>query len=480
MGVVTIWSERHIDLAPDVLFATFAQDSEAGWLFGGTCDNVATGSVITLHLPIDGAECVPVELLGRIRTLTPPSRIEIVHHQPWEGRLLIRLDRDVQGGTRVRLIGEVDESSLEWLMRRRGYPFVEADAAEFRVGLLTSKSGPASVFAEATEYVARMAVEEINQAGGIREQLMQIVVGDDATDPVVGACEAQRLAHSGCSAILVTTTSATFTHAARQLRGSGVPLIHTPMNEGGSGESDCIQLGERPAAQLLAAGPMMQRTGSRRWYLAGNDYIWPRSVHQAARGILPDHCGEIVGEAYAPLGTRDFSAIVDKIKVSGADTILSSFVGADLVAFERQCFEAGLRNRCRSLALALDEPTRERIGDTAALGTVGIARFFPEDGTSANADFAERYRNRFGDFAPSLSSISHSVYEAIYLVARAARAEHECDTAHLLRSIRTELATTPTRTLRPECPQPGEMHRELYLAESAVGGFDVTRVAAAG
>jgi urea transport system substrate-binding protein len=43
-------------------------------------------------------------------------------------------------------------------------------------------------------------------------------------------------------------------------------------------------------------------------------------------------------------------------------------VGADEVAFERQWLAIGLRPRRRTMSLALDQSTLERIGDRAAAG----------------------------------------------------------------------------------------------------------------
>jgi urea transport system substrate-binding protein len=92
----------------------------------------------------------------------------------------------------VRLIADLDDDGLEWLMRRRGWdPAEEGGAGDHRIGLLTSKSGPGSVFAAATENLARMAVEEINAGGGIHGRSVRLVVGDDATDSELGAAEAR-------------------------------------------------------------------------------------------------------------------------------------------------------------------------------------------------------------------------------------------------------------------------------------------------
>ena len=273
----------------------------------------------------------------------------------------------------MRVVADLDEDGLRWLMRRRGYLVREpTDRRDHLLGLLTSKSGPGSVFAAATANLAAMAVDEVNADGGIRGRTLRLVVGDDGTNPEWGAAEARRLVQAGCRTIVAGTTSATYARVSDALRGDGVLLVHAVMNEGGQGGELRIRLGERPRQQLrAAAGPVMRAAGGRRWFLAGNDYVWPRAVHAAARRVVDEHRGSVVGEAFAPLGTRDFTPVVETVLASGADAVLSSFVGADLVAFERQCHAMGLRERARTLALTLDEPTRERIGDVAAAGMRG-------------------------------------------------------------------------------------------------------------
>ncbi|HXV94681.1 MAG TPA: ABC transporter substrate-binding protein, partial [Pseudonocardia sp.] len=401
MGGLAVSAEQRVAAAPEAVFALFGAGPGAGWVFGASCDRMTVGAAVTLHAPLGGGPA-PVEMLGRISALRAPSRIEIVHDQPWRGRLRLRFDPDGRGGTRVRLVAELDGAGLEWLMRRHGFVVPgEPQRGEHRVGLLTSKSGPGSVFAAAVEYTVGLAVEEVNAEGGIRGRPLQLVVGDDATDPGAGTVEAWRLVRAGCRTILATTTSATFARAARELRGSGVLLVHTVLNEGGLGGGLRMQLGERPESQLrAAAGAMMRLAGGRRWFLAGNDYVWPRVVHGAARRVLAELGGLVVGEAFAPLGTREFAPLVERVLRSGAEVVLSSFVGADLVAFERRCHAMGVRERSRTLALALDEPTRERIGDAAASGMWGVSGYFESLPGELNSAFRKRYRQVYGRFAP--------------------------------------------------------------------------------
>jgi branched-chain amino acid transport system substrate-binding protein len=474
--MLALSAEQRIEASPGAVFALFGAGSGAGWVFDAACDRVAPGAAVTLRAPLGGPTGQPVEMLGRISLVRAPhsgsARIEIQLHLPWRGRLRVHLDA-AGAGTRVRLIADLDDAGLQWLMRRRGHAIRdEASGDEHLVGLLTSKSGSGSVFATATEALAALAVTEINADGGIRGRPVRLVVGDDGTDPELGSVEARRLVHTGCHTILACTTSATFARVSDTLP-DGVLLVHTVMNEGGLGGDLRVQLGERPDDQLrAAAGPMMREAGGRRWFLAGNDYVWPRAVHAAARRVVAEQGGRVVGEAVAPLGTHDFSPLIDAVLASGADVVLSSFVGADLVAFERQCHAMGVRERARSLALTLDEATRERVGDAAGAGLWGVSGYFEQLPDAANTAFLQRYRAMFGAFAPPVGSISESVYEALHLYAAAARQAGEDEPRSVARHLRRSRSDLPRGTVTVSGPE--TVRQRLFLAQATPGGFTVS------
>lgn len=470
---VFLSAEQQVDAAPEQVFDLFGAGPGAGWLFDAHCDGVAVGSVVTMSAPIGGPGAAPVDILGRISAVLAPRRIEIVHEQPWRGRLRVLFDAAGAGRCRVRLFAELDEDGLAWLMRRRGAVLEESiGPGDHAVGLLTSKSGPGCVFAAAAENLAAMAVAEVNSDGGIGRRPVRLVVGDDATDPRTGVREAQRLVRAGCRTIIVTTTSATFARVAAALPASGVLLVQSVMNEGGLGAPQRVQLGERPHTQLRAAvGSMMRLAGGGRWFLAGDDYCWPRMVHAAARQVVDEQAGSVVGEAFAPLGSREFGPLIDRLLAAGPDVVLSSFVGADLVAFERQCHERGVRDRSRSLALALDEPTRERIGDQACVGMWGVSGYFEQLDGADNRDFLRRYRRTYGRFATPVSSISESVYEAVHIYAAAARAAGTGDPAEVGRELRRGRFNFPRGTVSMAAS--GGAGQHMYLAEAMAGGFSV-------
>jgi branched-chain amino acid transport system substrate-binding protein len=469
MGPLVLHADESVAAPPTVVFGLFGSGARAGWLFDAVCDRVAVGAAVRMCAPLLGPDADPIDIIGRISAVRPPSRIDVVHDQPWRGCTKLRFQPSPEG-TRVRLIAEIDESGLQWLMARRGFPTLAPDSSNVRLGLLTTKSGPGSLFAGATDNLARLAIAEINAEGGVHGRSVELVVGDDATDARLGVAEALRLTRAGCRTILVATTSATFTAVSHALQGHDVLLVQTLMNEGGYSGPLRVQLGERPTAQLTAAaGPLMRIAGGRRWFLAGDDYCWPRAVHTAARQVLPHYGAHVVGERFAAIGTGDFSTVIEAIHTSGAEIVLSTFVGADAAAFERQCHAMGLRERCVTLAPAMDESTLTYVGDAAASGLYTISGYVERLPTDGNADLLHRYRDMFGRWAPPLSTLSEAVFEAVYIWWSAARTAGADDPAAITRMIRPGRFELPRGTVVLD--ESGEVDQRLHLAAADGAGL---------
>lgn len=439
MGDVVLHQSQIVPGNPFDLFARFGRTGDSGWLFSAECDSVRPGATVSLEFPMPGvASDGTVRILGRLSKVVPGKLIVLSHDQPWSGRTRIAFDAVQAGSTKVTVRVELDDDGIAWLTRRLGLDYSRgADGGRHRVGLLTSKTGPGAIFAVACENLAHLSIDEVNADGGVHGSPLELMIGDDGTDAVEGVREAQRLISSGCRIIIASVTSATFEAVRRAVEPTGVPLVHAVLNEGGEGSTNVMRCGERPWTQLSTAGrPLMQDAGVSNWFLVGNDYSWSHGAHAAARRVLPSGGGRIAGEILVDHGTTDFAEAIERIRRSGADCILSSLVGADEVAFERQAYDAGLRDVSKTLSLVLDESTHERIGPEAARGLRAVSGYFEGLESRGNREFIERYRSRYGRWAPPISSFSRGVYEAVQLYVRAARSEQEGDLEAVARSMR--------------------------------------------
>lgn len=462
MPELSVTAQVYVADPPLVAYQRFLD----GDLLDLECTRMVVGAAVSVSLPVGGSSIssAPITLLGHIAAVHSGKSVMIVHHQPWRGRLTLRFRADGTG-TRLILESSLDQDGVAWLANKRGYsPPEPLRADRHRIGLLVSKSGSAAVFAQATETLAQLAVDEINADGGIGGVPMELLIGDDASDSLAGSGAARRLWRSGCRIIFACVTSATFNAAASALQDTDVLLVHTVLNEGGRPNPGIVRLGERPLAQARVGVPaLMAETGSSAWFFVGHRYSWSYGAHWAARRVVAENNGSVLGDEYLPLGSTDFSSTIAAIDDSGAELILSSLVGHDEVVFEQQCFDAGLRTRTRTLALVLDEATQQLIGATAAEGVWAAFAYF-QGATTEHRDLEDRYSTLQPGPMPPMSSLSETTYEAVIAYGRilaATGAELDKETLRRRLTARSTSVSGATHAAGPS----------IMLAESRQGIF---------
>src|SRR5215213_10453284 len=72
-----------------------------------------------------------------------------------------------------------------------------AAQAQIKIGVAGPVTGPNAAFGAQLKNGVEQAVEDINAAGGINGQKLQIVVGDDVSDPKQGVSVANKFAAEG-------------------------------------------------------------------------------------------------------------------------------------------------------------------------------------------------------------------------------------------------------------------------------------------
>ena len=472
MGELVLNNELRLEACPSELFASFGQgDPALGWLFGSEAPLLRPGSLVRLALPLGGLVRSPGT--ARVLSCQPDRRIDLMHETPWAGRVVCRFDPLDSGGTRLRVRVTIDDFEVARLGAELGLlggyeAGRETGLWEVPLGLLTSLSGAAGILGRSTVNCAHLAVEEINADGGLMGSTVRLVVGDDATDPGIGAIAMRRLCRTpGLAAVVAMHSSATYAVTAPMAVAEGIPYLYTPTSEPTAAHPLLVRFGETPLDQLHRALPRMAaQTGGSRWFLAGNDYSWPRAVGATARAVIERMGGCVAGEGYLPLGSQSFEPVLTAIQRSGVDHVVSSFVGQDHVAFQRDFAACGLRDSIRTFAPLMDDAVVEHLGESGT-GTWNVLGYFVGLDTSENRDFLRRYSDRFGPCAPPVSAAAEGVYEAIHTWARACSAGGGIEPTALLSGLRRSSFKGPRR-----CSRGGRL-QSLLLGEATPSGVRV-------
>ena len=442
-------------------------DPGSGWLFGAEASSLSPGALVRLAVPLGGLS--GVDGTARVISMTPSRRIELVHESPWTGRVDCRFDPTGTGGTRVRLRVTIGEDEILRLGSELGLLSAgHADDSSVALGLLISLSGSAGILGRSTVNCAELAIEEINGDGGVLGRPVRLVIADDATDAGVGRLAMQRLINiPDISAVVGMHSSATAAETSRLAVAAGVPYLYTATSEIESTHPLLARFGETPLDQLHRALPRLaEESGGSRWFFAGNEYSWPRAIASTARTIVERMGCTVAGEGFLPIGARQFEPLLEQIHRSGADHVISSFIGEDHVRFERDFVAYGLREITCTFAPLMDDAVVEHLGD-AAEGLWNVLGYFEDLDTPENQAFLSRYRQRFGDCSAPVSAAAEGVYEAVHRWARACTAGRGVDAMAVLTGLKRSSFSGPRLTSAGRDP------KRLLLGQATASGMRV-------
>jgi len=284
----------------------------------------------------------------------------------------------------------------------------------YRIAIPIPTSGAAGIWGPSCLACATIASELWNAAGGFKGQEIHLTILDASDESTTLEDELRQLIEDEEIDAIVGMHTSSVRQRISKVVNATLPFIYTPLYEGGPLPSGVLAIGETPDRQLLPAMNWLTTTYHlKRWYLVGNDYIWPRRSHAIAAQSLASAGCQVVGSRYVALGHWDVERLIDEIRRSSAQAVLMSLVGQDAVEFCRAFGASGLSSRVLRLSCAIEENGLLAIGSKYTEGLFVSSGYFASLGTEGNGAFKERYWSRFGERAPVLNALGQSTYEGI-------------------------------------------------------------------
>jgi len=293
-----------------------------------------------------------------------------------------------------------------------------ADAQHISIGLCMAQDGAAGIWSPSALASAELAAAELNQRNGIAGRQVRLVCLNASDESANFEDELLRAIDThGIEALVGMHTSAVRERIIQSVGGM-IPFVYTPLYEGGEVNPGVFTLGETPAQQLRPAIDWLSRhEKSKRWLFVGNNYVWPRVSHRLAHNYVEQSGGIVLDSIYLPMGTQDFSAVLDRMQSLQVDAVLVSLVGQDAITFNRQFGHAGLSRRAVRLSCAIEENVLMGIGSDKTEGSYVAASYFANLQTDANLALQERFSARHGLRAPVLNALGQSTYEGMHFLA---------------------------------------------------------------
>jgi urea transport system substrate-binding protein len=213
----------------------------------------------------------------------------------------------------------------------------DLDDGAIRVGILHSLSGVSAVGERPLKDVLRMEIAALNAKGGLLGRPVEAVLYNPRSEPGRYAELAERALGQDHVAALFGGWSSTSRKALLPVldRYNGL-LFYPSQYEGGEAHPRVVYCGAPPNQQLLpAVRYLMSREGGgySRFYLVGNDTLYPKLTHAGLRRFLADEGvpESSIREALLPVGAEDWSQVAGDIRSfargAGRRSLVVSTVG---------------------------------------------------------------------------------------------------------------------------------------------------------
>ncbi|MGV9410328.1 urea ABC transporter substrate-binding protein [Nocardia sp. NPDC003693] len=293
---------------------------------------------------------------------------------------------------------------------------VDTSKDTIKIGSLHSLTGTMAISEVTVANSTKLAVDQINAAGGVLGKKIDLVLEDGASDPKTFAEKAEKLISSDCVAAVFGGWTSSSRKAMKPKFENLNNLLYYPVQyEGLEDSKNIFYTGATTNQQIVPALDYLKQKGVTSLYLVGSDYVFPQTANREIKAYAKANGIEIKGEDYAPLGSTDFSTIVNKVRSAKAGAVFNTLNGDSNVAFFREYSNAGLKAaEMPVVSVSIAEEEVAGIGAQNIVGQLTAWNYYQTVDSPANKKFVADYKAAFGADKPT-SDPMEAAYASVYL-----------------------------------------------------------------
>jgi branched-chain amino acid transport system substrate-binding protein len=303
-------------------------------------------------------------------------------------------------------------------------PLAQDDVQPLKIGFVADQSGVGYLFSVSQIAGLEIALEEINEAGGILGRPVEVIIRDAQLKADVGATLArQMILEDGVELLLGPTSSSVALAVSAVAKEYKIPIaFHTSASFAlttTQGHPYVVQVIPNTTMEGRAAARYMNELGFTQWAGIGPDYAYGRDLFAGFRDetLLLNEAASFLTEQWPALGERDLTPFISAVQAVAPEAIYTTLWGDQLVTFIQQAAPLGVLEDSALVAL-LDTDFLKAIGDELPEGVYGFSRapFYAID-TPQMAEFIEKHRAKMDGEYPSDWGIL--TYDAVYALKAA-------------------------------------------------------------
>ena len=294
--------------------------------------------------------------------------------------------------------------------------------AAIPIGFYGALTGPQATFAQSGRNGVRLAIEEVNRAGGVLGVPLDLHVEDDHNEPAEAASVVSKLITRDHVVALIGEQASSRTLAAAPIAQSyRIPMISpTSTNVEVTKKGDYIFRAcftDASQGRALAAFARRNLNAATAAFLIDARSDYSVGLAEAFRRDFTAAGGRVLAELKYTEGDSDFSAQLTVIAAAKPDLVFVPGYYTDAGLIARQARALGVGATLLG-ADGWDSPKLAEIGGEAIEGAYFSNHYSHDDPSPAVQTFVVAYRKTYGTLPDSIAASS---YDATRLVADAIR-----------------------------------------------------------
>lgn len=353
-----------------------------------------------------------------------------------------------------------------------------ARAAETtKVAVILDQSGGLDIYGKPMVDATKLAAEEINGAGGLLGQEIELVIFDPQSTIQFYTQYATQAATKDKVAVVHAGITSASREAIRPVLDRFRTLyFYNTLYEGGVCDRNVFCTGSTPAQTVEKLVPFAMNKWGKKVYIVAADYNYGHITADWVQKYVRDNGGETLATDFFPLDVTNFGPSIKKIQAAKPDFVMSALVGGAHISFYRQWAAAGM-NKNVPIASTTFGVGNEHLSISAEEGNGMLAAYsyFQEIDTPENAAFVKRFQAKFGADAPYLNELAARSYEGFYLWAEGVKMAGTLDRMKVIEALETPVSFEgPSGKITIE-PKTHHAVQNVYLAELQDQKFNIVK-----
>lgn len=335
------------------------------------------------------------------------------------------------------------------------------------IASILDQSGGLDAYGTPMTLAVKMAVDEINDSGGLLGKQIRLIPYDPQSNMQLYAQYAQEAAlKEKVAAVHGAITSASREVIRPILKRYNTLLWYAVLYEGGVCDINNFVSGTSALQQTKPIVDWGIDNWGKKIYYIGADYNAPQIIGDWTEKFAKDKGGTVLSKDFFPLDVTEFGPAISKIQAANPDWVYSCLVGAAHLGFYRQWAAAGMVGKIPIGSITFGPGGEHQTFDPSeSNGIVAAQSYFQEIDSPENNAFVDRWMKKNGDQVPFITVLAAAAYEGVYLWSKGVEKAGTTDREEVIKALRSGISWQGVSGLLSIDPVTNHVTQDVHLAE---------------